>query len=76
MDAAGFPETQIIIPDGGFDKQIINDFNADPQFESAVAGIGLHYPCNYPVPEVTGIYHKKYWASEDFSTVADWSKHK
>lgn len=72
MDAAGFAHTQIIIPDGGFNRTILTDFDADPAFEAAVAGIGLHYPCNNPQPEVTTVYHKKYWASEDYSTVGDW----
>eukprot|EP00946_MAST-07B_sp_MAST-7B-sp1_P001804 g1804.t1 len=79
MDREGFNDTKIIIPDGGWDQQILVDLNADKDkggdFSAALAGggIGLHYPCNAPHPEVQLQYGLKYWSSEDYSTVADWS---
>jgi hypothetical protein len=46
MDAAGFAETKIIIPDGGDVSGIEKAFDADSEFEAAVAGLGVHYPCH------------------------------
>ena len=48
MDDAGFSETKIIIPDGGDVGGIETAFDADPEFEAAVDGLGVHYPCNHP----------------------------
>ena len=45
MEAAGF-KTQLVLGDGlRMDDGILTDFEEDPTFEAAVAGIGLHYPC-------------------------------
>ena len=75
MDAAGFKDTQIIIPDGGDNGGIEKVMDSDPAFKSAVAGIGLHYPCNRPAAnhdEIQVQMGKKYWSSEDYSTVGNW----
>ena len=76
MDMEGFQNTKIIIPDGSFDEKILQDIDVDVSGKFANAleggGIGLHYPCNQPHPEVQQKYHLKYWSSEDFSTEADW----
>ena len=43
------------------------------------AGVGLHYPCmqhgknaNRPHPNITEVFHKKLWSTEDSSTPAGW----
>ena len=79
MDNEGFNTTKIIIPDGGWDEQILVDLGAGKdkggRFADALrgGGIGLHYPCDTPHPEVQQQYGLKYWSSEDYSTVADWA---
>lgn len=75
MVAAGFNNTNIIVPDGGVSPgdSLMTTIASDPQFASSVYGIGAHYPCNDPVPEITNDFHMPYWASEDYSTVADCS---
>jgi galactosylceramidase len=75
MDDEGFEATKIIIPDGGYDPQILSDIDASVQFAKAMegGGIGLHYPCNTPHPEVQQQYGLKYWSSEDYSTEATWA---
>ena len=73
MESIGFSNTKIIIPDGGGQGGIEAAFEKDAEFEAAVAGIGNHYPCNRPDAAVTGKYGKKYWSSEDYSTVGDWA---
>ena len=72
MEEAGFGSTEIIVPDGGGYADVEKAIDADPALGSAVGGIGLHYPCNRPAPEVQGEYGLKYWSSEDYSTVGDW----
>lgn len=73
MDAAGFQDTKIIIPDGGDVGGIESAMASDSAFEASIAGIGVHYPCNRPQPAVISQYGKKYWSSEDYSTVGDWA---
>lgn len=73
MDTAGFTDTKIIIPDGGDVKGIEQAMAADAQFAAAVDGFGLHYPCNRPAPETRTTWGKKYWSSEDYSTVGNWA---
>lgn len=73
MDEAGFRDTQIIVPDGFETATIEAAMSADAEFESAVDGLGLHYPCNKPNPGIEAQYDKKYWSSEDYSTVGDWA---
>lgn len=72
LDAAGFTNTQIVIPDGGDVNGPVTAAQQNATFKAAISTIGLHYPCNRPEPVVaaTGL---KYWASEDYSTVADWA---
>ena len=72
LDAAGFSATQIIIPDGGYDASILASAAADPAFNASFAGIGLHYPCDQPHPEV-GQAGKLYWASEDWWDQPTWA---
>lgn len=71
LDAKGFYATQIIIPDGGYDKSIMADAAQDPIFNASFAGVGLHYPCNVEAPEVQE-GGKLYWASEDWWDQPDW----
>ena len=73
MDSIGFKETKIIIPDGGDNRDIKTAADSDPAFEAAVAGIGLHYPCNHPDELIEQKYGWKYWSSEDYSTVGNWA---
>jgi galactosylceramidase len=73
LDDGGFAETEIVIPDGGFSREILDDMDADPTFASAISAVGLHYPCNNPQPSVFEHPGLKYWASEDYSTVGDWA---
>ena len=73
MEDAGFGETKIIIPDGGDVATIEKAMAVDADFKDTVAGIGVHYPCNRPVPSIVSTYGKKFWSSEDYSTVGDWA---
>eukprot|EP00927_Polykrikos_kofoidii_P020275 TRINITY_DN19577_c0_g1_i1.p1 TRINITY_DN19577_c0_g1~~TRINITY_DN19577_c0_g1_i1.p1 ORF type:complete len:817 (+),score=109.67 TRINITY_DN19577_c0_g1_i1:87-2453(+) len=76
MDVEGFGSTKLILPDlFAFDGQILKDIDADAEFGVALkgGGIGMHYPCNKPHPEVQSQYGLKYWASEDYSTEANWA---
>ena len=80
LDASGFGATKIILPDGGWGEaaRALAAIDADPNgaFEAALSGgggIGLHYPCNDPQPQVQLKYGLKYWSSEDYSTVANWA---
>ena len=73
MENIGFGDTKIIIPDGGDSAGVEKAMAASADFEAAVDGIGVHYPCNRPVPSIGATYGKKYWSSEDYSTVGDWA---
>ncbi len=73
MDGAGFADTKISIPDGGYSSQLHGDLTSNPDFLKAVDGIGLHYPCNRPAPEIQGELGLKFWSSEDYSTVGNWA---
>jgi galactosylceramidase len=73
LDAAG-ASAEIILPDGGSDiPGIISAAQQNATFNSAISGVGLHYPCHDPVPIIQEGLHKKFWASEDYSTVYDWA---
>eukprot|EP00045_Choanoeca_perplexa_P014026 m.162775 g.162775 ORF g.162775 m.162775 type:complete len:791 (-) comp16539_c0_seq8:740-3112(-) len=72
MDDAGWEDTQIIVPDGHYDEDLFKQLESNSELDAAVAGIGLHYPCNVPHPEVQE-HGKKYWSSEDYSTVGNWA---
>jgi hypothetical protein len=73
LDAAGFTGTKIVIPDGGGPEAIVTAAAANSTFRDAIDVVGLHYPCNHPCPTVESEIGKDYWASEDYSTVADWA---
>jgi hypothetical protein len=73
LDAAGFTNTAIVIPDGGGPEAIVSAAASNSTFKDAISVVGLHYPCNHPCPTVESEIGKRYWASEDFSTVADWA---
>jgi len=55
MDSAGFKDTQIIIPDGGDVSGIEAAMATDKEFAAAVAGFGVHYPCNRPAPTTQSV---------------------
>ena len=73
MDAAGFTDTKIIIPDGGDVAGIEKAMASDAEFAAAVDGFGVHYPCNRPAPTTESVWGKKFWSSEDYSTVGNWA---
>jgi len=78
LDAAGFEDTKIIMPDGfGSDSVdgVLSYIDADADFADALSGGGLgwHYPCDFePHPEIQSEYGLMYTSSEDWSTVSDW----
>lgn len=73
FDAAGFSDTQIVIPDGSANiAGLLNDTATTPKFSDAYSAVGFHYPCDRPNAEVNAL-GKAFWASEDYSTVADWA---
>lgn len=72
LDDAGFDATRIILPDGSDCSGPVAAAESDPAFAAAIHGIGLHYPCQRTCPGAIAL-GKVYWASEDYSTVADWS---
>jgi len=73
LDANGFNNTRIILPDGSHDRSILEHASNNSAFAGALegGGIGLHYPCFLELPEVhrAGL---KYWSSEDWDSQADW----
>lgn len=71
LDAVGFKSTQIIIPDGRFDATIMATAAINEDFNASFNGIGLHYPCSQPHPNVQA-GGKTYWASEDWWDQPDW----
>lgn len=75
MEAAGFTNTKIVVPDGGgLPASYLEDWSAgDKDLGSAVAAIGQHYPCNRPNPTIFSSTPWKFWSSEDYSTVGDWA---
>lgn len=82
LDEAGFENTMLILPDGiSFDKDLntlLSDLNTNETFRNNVAGVGLHYPCQFShlpkgmVEELQSL-DKLFWSSEDYSTVGDWA---
>lgn len=76
LDEAGFGATQIVVPDGGYDQDIITATLANASFAAAWSVMGLHYPCPtgadpypHPGPHDVG---KRLWASEDWWQQPDW----
>ena len=74
LDSAGFTHTQIALPDGlgGQVTSAIDAAAANSSFRAATHAVGLHYPCHDAEPRVAA-EGLAYWASEDYSTVADWA---
>jgi hypothetical protein len=70
LDAAGLAETRIVVPDGGDCDGVTNAAAANATFASAVYALGEHYPCKRAWPRTAEV-GRKFWASEDYSTVAD-----
>ena len=73
MSAAGFPNTKLVLPDGGGMPAAYQQAAeaGDTELINAVEAIGQHYPCDRPDPAVFNWW--KFWSSEDYSTVGDWS---
>jgi Glycosyl hydrolase family 59/Ricin-type beta-trefoil lectin domain len=70
LDAAGFSNTRIIIPDGHDTPwDLVDALAANETQLNAVDGIGLHYPCNEPMVGVQAL-GLKFWSSEDYSSSA------
>jgi galactosylceramidase len=70
LDANGFQETQIIVPDGGhLQPDLLQLLQTNTTMRDAVFGIGLHYPCNQQSQAVQDL-GLAYWASEDYSSDA------
>ena len=72
LDAAGLGETRIVVPDGGGCSDVTAAAAANSTFASAVYALGEHYPCHNACPHAAEV-GLKFWASEDYSTVADWA---
>lgn len=71
LNAAGFADTKIVIPDGGYDPAIIAGAQSNATFSSSFDVVGLHYPCGDQHPEVQEA-GKAYWASEHWWQQPDW----
>lgn len=72
LDAGGFGDTKIVIPDGGDCGGIVSAAASNETFRKAVYALGEHYPCKNACPGLADV-GLKYWSSEDFSTVNDWA---
>ena len=80
LDGAGHTDTGLILGDNLLlPGNLLPDMASDPSFAAAVAGVGLHYPCmqhgknaDRPHPNVTTVFRKKLWSTEDSSTAAGW----
>ena len=69
--------------------EILEQLDTNTSFRDVIYAVGNHYPCNgqrgcicdslqylfatEPFPEINNNISMPYWASEDFSTVADWA---
>lgn len=75
MEAAGFNDTKIVLPDGGgLPAAYLQDVShGDAALGNAVAAIGEHYPCDRPDKTIFQSTPWKFWSSEDYSTVGDWA---
>jgi hypothetical protein len=72
LDAAGLAATRIVVPDGGACDAVTAAAASNATFQQAIYALGEHYPCkrSCPATAATGL---KFWAGEDYSTVADWA---
>ena len=77
LDASGFGETRIVLPDNGWGPgalgTLVKAIEANATYGAAVDAIGVHYACDWPVPDITEVIGKQYWASEDWSTAGTWA---
>jgi len=72
LDTAGFSSTRIILMDGGYDSAEVSLAQQNASYRAAVAGAGLHYPCNNPQPDVRDLGWT-FLASEDYSRDPEWT---
>jgi len=74
LDQAGFNKsvTGIVMLDGVEQPAMTQSLFANTTFADSIEAVGMHYPCDYAPPNITTVLKKKLWASEDFSTPADW----
>lgn len=72
LDTAGFSTTKIILMDGGYDSAEVSFAQQNASYRAAVAGAGLHYPCNNPQPDVRDLGWT-FLASEDYSRDPEWT---
>lgn len=73
LDGAGFGSTRLALLDGCcVPDDFMKSLATDAAFARAVDVVGLHYPCNQPHPAIVNDFHKKFWASEDWWSKADW----
>eukprot|EP00928_Gymnodinium_smaydae_P028736 TRINITY_DN21845_c0_g3_i1.p1 TRINITY_DN21845_c0_g3~~TRINITY_DN21845_c0_g3_i1.p1 ORF type:complete len:900 (-),score=115.96 TRINITY_DN21845_c0_g3_i1:138-2837(-) len=74
LNDAGFGSetTGIVMLDGAKNDEFEHHLFENETFAAAIEAVGLHYPCDKPDAGIVNVVKKKYWASEDFSTPADW----
>jgi hypothetical protein len=72
LNANGYANTRVIAMDGQFDEVEWNNATANATVGASFDGVGLHYPCDKPHPEVQAA-NKLFWASEDYSRDPAWS---
>lgn len=71
LDAAGLT-TKLIIPDGGGCADVTAAAASNATFAASLYALGEHYPCQRACPRTVDV-GLAFWASEDYSTVADWA---
>eukprot|EP01105_Mastigella_eilhardi_P003914 TRINITY_DN1513_c0_g1_i1.p1 TRINITY_DN1513_c0_g1~~TRINITY_DN1513_c0_g1_i1.p1 ORF type:complete len:489 (-),score=53.07 TRINITY_DN1513_c0_g1_i1:1346-2689(-) len=71
FDTAGFTTTKLVLLDGDLDDSFLDALDSNQSFSDAVDVIGVHYPCDVESAAVQAS-GKRFWASEDLSTPADW----
>ena len=61
MDANGFNNTKIVVPDGGVSPEdlLSQTIQSNATFAASVYGIGAHYPCDDPVPQIINEFHMR-----------------
>eukprot|EP01116_Phalansterium_solitarium_P015450 TRINITY_DN3414_c0_g1_i1.p1 TRINITY_DN3414_c0_g1~~TRINITY_DN3414_c0_g1_i1.p1 ORF type:complete len:762 (+),score=180.62 TRINITY_DN3414_c0_g1_i1:87-2372(+) len=72
LDAAGFADTHISLPDGGIDAGLTQALLTNDTFRAAVYSAGMHYPCNVKNPALAAA-GVRLWASEDYSQSPTWA---
>lgn len=71
MDSLGLAHVQIVAADDEEDWGIVESLHEDSQLFRDVAIIGVHYPGTKSPKEAKEL-KKPLWASEDWSTYANW----